>query len=195
MKFLKFAALSLVFCTFTASTSFAHLSRAETELERRTRILYDAQAGDAKAQYEYVAIFLPIYAQDRAGSIKALNWYKKSAAQGYAPAKVKIGDMYAAGRNRYDGSGIEKDMQKACIWYWGAAQQGLAEAEFKTGKCSHSGDGSRQNYATARDWYHKAMRQGFWEAAEALAIMAEKGDGQQPQHTNAYYFYRIAMTS
>ena len=49
---------------------------------------------------------------------KAFYWFKKSAAQGYAPGEFDLGQCYK------DGKGVAKDLKKARLWLQKAAKQG-----------------------------------------------------------------------
>jgi len=55
----------------------------------------------------------------------AVGWYRKAAAQSYAPAQYRLGTMYD------DGRGVAKNHDKAREWYQLAADQGMVEARFK----------------------------------------------------------------
>src|ERR1039458_7345977 len=56
--------------------------------------------------------------------IKAVEWYQKSADQGYAAAQFNLGFRYANGR------GVPKDDIQAVEWYKKTAEQGDAKAQF-----------------------------------------------------------------
>ena len=43
--------------------------------------------------------------------VKAVEWYRKAADQGYSPAKNNLGDCYAVGK------GVEQDYVKAAEWF------------------------------------------------------------------------------
>jgi TPR repeat protein len=53
----------------------------------------------------------------------AMDWYRKAAEGGYAPAELSIGIMYMAGR------GTPKDPQQAAEWFRRAAEHGLPDAQ------------------------------------------------------------------
>ena len=55
--------------------------------------------------------------------VKRMEYLKKAAQQGYAPAQYKLGDCYACGY------GVEEDNVQAAQWYQKAAEQGHAEAQ------------------------------------------------------------------
>ena len=50
---------------------------------------------------------------------KAIEWYTKSAEQGYAEAQNNLGVMYDNGR------GVPQDDKQAVYWYTKSAEQGL----------------------------------------------------------------------
>jgi hypothetical protein len=56
----------------------------------------------------------------------AVNWYRKSADQGYAPAQRALVYIYE------QGVGVHKEMNQAFAWYRKAADGGDAEGEYKT---------------------------------------------------------------
>jgi len=62
---------------------------------------------------------------------KGLDWLRKSAAQGYAPAELEMGKLYA-GKGQgdfYEAFGLGHDGGKAKQWFEKAAAQGNAEAK------------------------------------------------------------------
>ncbi len=54
---------------------------------------------------------------------EALQWYRKAADQGYAPAQFNLGVMYLAGQG-----GIAKDYMATYVWFSLAAVQGDEDA-------------------------------------------------------------------
>src|SRR6185312_13261586 len=58
--------------------------------------------------------------------VKAVEWYRKAAVQGYAKAQTNLGDMYLAGRG-----GLDKNALEALSWYLKAAQQGWPDAQYR----------------------------------------------------------------
>src|SRR5215469_9810973 len=80
-------------------------------------LLAAATAGDAKAQFTLAES----YFDDRyatLGYAQAVAWYRKSAAQGYAPAQDRIGSMCE------DNTGLPSDYKKAVNYFRLAANQG-----------------------------------------------------------------------
>jgi TPR repeat protein len=54
---------------------------------------------------------------------KAVEWYQKTADQGYVTAQYNLGLMYE------NGKGVKQDYKKAVEWYQKAADQGDAPAK------------------------------------------------------------------
>jgi uncharacterized protein len=59
------------------------------------------------------------------------------------------------------GEGVVQDYTEATKWYRKAADQGLAEAEFKLGLLSESGLGVMQDYVVAYMWFYLAAEPFF----------------------------------
>ena len=55
---------------------------------------------------------------------KAAEWYKKTAAHGYATAMLALGDIYCDG-----GGNVKQDLTKGKEWYEKAKDAGSEEAE------------------------------------------------------------------
>jgi len=76
--------------------------------------------------------------------LKAAQWYKKAAAQGYAQAQGQLGIMYHTGRG-----GAHSDVE-AARWYKKAAEQGHAQCNL--GFLFDCGLGVAKNNAEAARW-------------------------------------------
>jgi len=91
---------------------------------------------------------------DRGALQELVDWYRKSAEQGYAYAQFRLGECY------YKGKGVPEDKAEATNWYCKAAKQGHVEAQYKLGECNFKGEGTPKDEAEAMKWYHKAAEQG-----------------------------------
>ena len=58
---------------------------------------------------------------------EAVNWYRKSAEQGFAEAQYNLGLMY------FNGDGVAQNYTEAAKWYRKAAEQGYAKAQYNLG--------------------------------------------------------------
>ena len=152
----------------------------------------------------------------------ALEWYRKAAAQNYAPAQFGLFVFYANGFGvakdeaeasrlvrqaaelgyapaqftlavRYaTGSGVTQDDAEAARWYRKAADQGLALAQFNLAGKYDIGLGVTKDQAEAIRWYRKAADQGFADAQFNLALMYEKGRGVAADEAEAARWFRKA---
>ena len=106
-------------------------------------LLKNAEAGDAKAQYNLGLAFyngfkgpsVEVGAGIRRSKIilikntsVATDWFKKSAAQGLPEAQFMLGKCYLAG------NGVEKNKEEAMKWLKEATDQGNKEAEAELSK-------------------------------------------------------------
>src|SRR5215469_147851 len=81
-----------------------------------TVLVHNAEAGDAKAQFELAQAFWEGTGIPK-DSAKGLEWLRKSASQGYAGAEVTLGVLYQ------NGVQVPKDPHEAAKWYRKAAKQ------------------------------------------------------------------------
>ena len=89
----------------------------------------------------------------------ALAWYVKAGSQGYLPAQLDAGRMYAAGK------GAKRNYDQALRWYRRAANLGNAQAQYHVAEMYERGRGVKRDKAQALDWYVKAAAQGHTESA------------------------------
>src|SRR5256885_725545 len=77
--------------------------------------------------------------------VKAFEWYKKSAEQGFSNAQCNLGVCYA------NGIGVKKDEVKAFEWYKKSAEQGFSNAQYNLGYCYQNGKGVEKDEVQAFD--------------------------------------------
>lgn len=90
---------------------------------------------------------------------------KLKAEQGDAKAQAQLASMYLLGKN-----GVEKDEQKAAMWFTKSAEQGFIDAEVILAALYDRGVGVNQDIDTATKWYEKAANQGH---TPSLAILGK----------------------
>ncbi|HEY5720101.1 MAG TPA: tetratricopeptide repeat protein [Gammaproteobacteria bacterium] len=116
-----------------------------------------AEAGDPVAQ---VYMGLAYYnghgvAEDDAVS---LDWFRRSAEQGYAEGQFQLGYMYVYG---FGVPAAELDPEgQAARWFHEAAVQGHAEAQFNLGLLLLAGSGVERDEAEAMRWIELAAQNG-----------------------------------
>ena len=100
---------------------------------------------------------------------RALGWYRRVAAQGFAGAQANLGDMYARGQ------GVAVDYASAAMWFHRAAVQGHVAAQYNLGVLCENGLGVRGSVEMAMAWYHKAAAAGHQAALERLSRLVAEG--------------------
>jgi len=76
-----------------------------------------------------------------------------------------LGLMYSSGL---------QDYVEAARWFLKAAEQGIADAQFKIGVILEEGRGVRKDPASAEVWYGEAAEQGHADAKKRLDKMQNK---------------------
>ena len=118
----------------------------------------------------------------------AVDWYRKSADQGYAPAQRALAYMFE------QGMGVNQDMNQAFAWYRKAADGGDAEGEYKTGWSLDvdSGDVDSTAMATAVEWYRKSAEQNNHAAQMFLGFAYATGKGAARDDVQAYKWLTLS---
>lgn len=150
--------------------------------ETLRRLLAQAQAGDAQAQYRCGAMLYQGEETDP-DPAAALYWLEQAARQGHADAQCNCGTFY------YNGIGTDPDPAQALLWYEQAAQQGNCAAQFNCGLLYSEGQGTAPNPARAFHWYEQAARQGHPGAQCNCGILCFNGQGtpRDPQQAKAWF--------
>jgi predicted Ser/Thr protein kinase len=144
-----------------------------------------AEPASAKALFELAQSYAKESgAQENAA---AVQWFRKSAEQGYAPAQSQLGKIYFNGFG-----GVQKDPREAANWYLKAATQGDASAQMSLGFMYANGIGVLKDDAAAVGWYRKSAEQGNALAQNYLGDMLATGRGGVRDSTEAAQWYRKA---
>lgn len=101
--------------------------------------------------------------------VKAINWWKKAAAQGYTEAMFALGSAYLFGSQA--AKTVPDGDREAAIWYFQAASAGHAEAQYHLGLLFLAGKGVIESRTEAAFWFRKAADQGHTEAKKALGTV------------------------
>lgn len=168
-----------------------------------------AEDGDPRAQYSIGFLYAKGTGVE-ADAVKAAEWYRKAAEQGYAPAQFFLGRLYSGEdaaeslvreeeQSRDSGEGRmlrgPRDMrlERALYWYRKAADQGLARAQNNIGLFYHRGQGVTRDPGEAADWYRRAAEQGLPQAQANLGLLYAKGEGVKQNRVRAYMWFLLAM--
>jgi TPR repeat protein len=145
----------------------------------------DAAAGTAQAQFA-------VANDDFRTRYVTLNYaemlilYRKSAAQGYAPAQNQLGSMYE------NGIGVPQNYKRAASYYRLAADQGFASAQYNLAGFFEAGRGVHRDYKQALSWYRKAADQSLPVAEREVAYFYQCGLGVKRDYAQALAWYRRA---
>lgn len=107
----------ILFAVILSAIAFCAADAEKTSNDPNAKLIADAKAGDAGAQY--LLAFMYAEGQGIEKDMQAaLKWYTAAAEQGHSGAQLTLGMMYA------EGTAVEKDYDKAIVWYTKAAEQG-----------------------------------------------------------------------
>ena len=73
--------------------------------------------------------------------------------------------------------GLQRDLDKAVIWFTQAAEKGDATAQNMLGLFYYSGQGVQQNFTKAAKYYQMAAEQGDRDSQYMLASLYRRGAG------------------
>ncbi len=112
---------------------------------------------------------------------------RRAADQGFAPAQVHLGFMYA------EGDGVPQDDTEAVRWFRLAADQGHASAQTNLGFMYEKGRGVLQDETEAVRWYRLAADQGNTEAQHSLGGLYAEGRGVPQDRVAAHMWLSLAV--
>jgi uncharacterized protein len=121
-----------------------------------------------------------------ADTARAVEWFRKAAAQGYAPAEFQMGQLYDFG------FGVVQDDREALAWYRKAAEHGSAAAQRAVGDFFRKGRSVEADAAEAVRWYRRGAEGDDIQAQYHLAEAYFNGTGASRDYTSAYVWYSIA---
>lgn len=141
---------------------------------------------DARAQY-----LLGIY--NLMGDIipqnieKGIEWFEKSAEQGFPEAYAALGNCYET--NQYGmGNG-----EKALYWFEKAISNGIYDVYHNLGNMYMNGEVVTKNMDMAIQYYTKSAQNGYVESQRWLAQIYRYGDGVDENPQMAFYWEKIAV--
>ena len=126
-----------------------------------------ANAGDVVAQFS-LGSMLYYGANDTA---QAVDWFRKAAAQNYAPAEFQMGLLYDFG------FGVGQSDSEALVWYRRAAEHGSAAGQRTVGDFYRKGRGVAVDLAEAARWYQRGADGDDIRAQYQLGDMYLNGTG------------------
>ena len=150
-RLLWFVQVSILSLTGFAADSKTDLSQLKAA----------AVKGDAIAQFKLGAAYSKGDGVPRS-DMEAVNWFLKSAKQGYPQAQHNVAVAHD------NGYGVVRNTAKAALWYRKAANQGFAESQFSLGVMYYDGEGVGKDMVEAHKWMNLAASQDHKQARAAL---------------------------
>jgi TPR repeat protein len=149
-----------------AACNWAHATDATTAIPPSTTLQQQAAAGDAEAQAK-LGLEL-IKSTNPADQSAAVEWFRKSAAQGNTDGEWNLGDAYVSGK------GIGRDTATGLEWMRKSLSNGVANHIFEYAMLQRAfGGGSNQE---AEEWLRKSAEAGSWPGMMFLAMAEQKTD-------------------
>ena len=172
-------------CTAFACLASAAVLHAQTDQDVE-RALAAARAkagtGDVIAQFSLGSILY--YGGNE--TVEAVEWFRKAAAQGYAPAEFQMGQLYDFG------FAVEQVDVQALAWYRKAAEHGSAAGQRTVGEFYQKGRGVAADAAEAARWHRRAADGDDLRAQYALGQLYFAGTGVMRDYVTAYVWFMVA---
>ena len=144
-----------------------------------------AESGNAEARFGVGVMFaLGVIVTDQSDA-EATALFRKAADQGYAPAQITLGRMYA------DGNGVDADRAEAARWFRLAAEQQNRDGQTYLGLMYGVGEGVEQDYGESVRLLRLAAAQGDGVAQARLGDMYAYGEGVERNPDEADTWYRL----
>lgn len=116
------------------------------------------------------------------------KYYDDDKVNGYAGYL-----QHLCGKMNYKGEGMEKNYEKALVWFTKSALNENAHSHFYLGNMAYSGEGQKQDYLTAARHYQYADELGGDAyACYKLAQMFKNGVGIETDYEQAALYYSKA---
>ena len=176
---------------FAACAFFAGLTYAMPVTQPDDDVLHaleaarnGAAAGDAMSQFSLGAI-LYYGSVDMA---QAIDWFRKAAAQSYAPAEFQMGQLYDFG------FGFAPNDTEALAWYRKAGEHGNAAGQRVVGDFYRKGRGVAADATEAARWYRRGADGDDLRAQSELGQMYFMGTGVTRDYVSAYVWFSLAAS-
>lgn len=147
-----------------------------------------AESGDARAQFLMGNLYQKPGFQ-KCDLRTSLDWYEKSASQGYAPANTRLGFTF-----RYGYVGVEKDAARALAYLGRAASSGDPTAQVWLGQMYLEGEGVVRDTERGVLWILEAVRNRNHVARSQLAKLLAAGIGLPKDPEKAYSLLQRSIT-
>ncbi|MGB5261921.1 MAG: tetratricopeptide repeat protein [Gammaproteobacteria bacterium] len=179
-----------------------------------TEKMQEAKNGNSEAQFDVGTM----YQNGRgvqADRSKAIEWFKKAAAQGESKSisRLKLmqanatrfgktaseaskgdkGSLYDLGNMYMEGVGTNIDYSKAIASYEQSASLGHIKSAYKLGLIYHEGSGVKQDSKRAFRWFRQAANAGYPAAQYYLGKLYAEGAGVGKNQAEALVWFGKAV--
>lgn len=175
--------LLLTVCVAVAQVASPPVAGRDSDVSRALAAAREkAGKGDAVAQFSLGSILY--YSAD--DTAQAVDWFRKAAAQRYAPAEFQLGLLYDFG------FGVGQNDAEALSWYRRAADHGSAAAQRAVGDFYQKGRSVAADATEASRWYRRAADGDDIRAQYQLGQLYFEGVGVQRDYAAAYLWFSLA---
>ena len=143
-----------------------------------------AGKGDVVAQFSLGSLLY--YGREQ--TAESVDWFRKAAAQRYAPAEYQLGQLYDFG------FAVAQDDRAALDWYRRAADHGSAAAHRAIGDFYQKGRGVAADAAEAARWYRRGADGDDIRAQYQLGNLYFTGTGVSQDYASAYLWFSLAAS-
>jgi len=159
-------------------------AQADDDVERAlgaARI--NATAGDVVAEFWRGSLLY--YGAD--DTPQAIDWFRKAAAQKYAPAEFQMGQL-----SDFGFGGVPQDDAEALAWYRKAADHGSSAGQRAVGDFYRKGRSVAVDATEAARWYRLGADRDDVRAQYELGQMYFTGTGVTRDYPSAYVWFSLA---
>ena len=171
-----------------------HYYQSAIELQAYSRLeevfeLYarSAELGNPIAQYNLAMMYSngeSVYVDYQ----QAVYWFRKSAAQSFAPAQYRLGELYYFAKG-----GLNRDLDKAIELFNIAAKQKDADAQMNLAMLCGTGEGLPLDKEKALSWLLKARIGGNPVAQDYQKMLNVSDQGRfTPEQQHRYWLEKAA---
>ncbi|GBB95591.1 hypothetical protein RclHR1_02570025 [Rhizophagus clarus] len=160
---------------YNDNTHFMNNEKFDDDLDKIRNWYKQAATNDSNALYNLGVCYESgqgVYQNE----IRAFEFYKKSANQGFNAAQCKLGYCYD------HGIGVDVDKEQAFKFYKLAAEKKYCEAQKSLALLYEQGEGTKKNIKEAIYWYKEAANNGCPEAKESLNILLKQENSISINH-------------
>lgn len=151
--------------------------------------LSEEEQNDLKKQ------ILPEGVEDAKDAEEKFKAFLEKAKAGDPVAQTGLGVMYYTGEavsKNLSGQILENDPEMAAGWFFRAAEQGYADAQFNLGLLYASGEGVPQDMEQAAELFRKAAEQGHVDAQNNMGALYFTGEGVERNEKKAIEWFEKA---